>query len=303
VTSNRSSGRVEWEGAFSQAGGGRSRASANDSSRVSRTRPSRAARPGLTAGAAQISDRERAVVATLRQLRIATAVQLERLHFADVGARERRRVLARLVERRYLARLARRIGGVRAGSAGATFALGTLGQRLTDGTGPARGYRIERPWTPGLAFLDHALAVTDVVVQLVEAERRGRLRVAAYHAEPGAWRRFLGLHGAPETLKPDLWLHVRIDGCDDFWFVEVDRGTESPRALARKCEQYRRYWTSGQEQHRTGVMPRVLFTVPDAARHGVVVDTFSRQSAESWPLFAVCLATDLVERIAQGANA
>jgi len=302
MTSSRSSGRVEWEGALSQGPRGDSPASANDSSRVSRSRLSRAAPARLAAGAANTSPREQVVSATMRKLRIATGAQLERLHFADVGARERRRVLARLVERRLLAQLARRVGGVRAGSAGATFALGTLGQRLTDGTGPARGYRVERPWTPGAAFVGHAIAVTEVVVRLVEAERQGRLALAAYQGEPECWRRFLGPGGAPETLKPDLYLQVAVGAFVDFWFIEVDRDTESVRALQRKCEQYRRYWSSGQEQHRRGVFPRVLFVVPHAARHAEVVDVLGRQPAENWPLFAVCLAADVVERIAQGAD-
>ena len=138
---------------------------------------------------ASLSDRERQVIATLRQVRVATAAQLERLHFADVTRRQSRKVLASLKDRRLVARLPRIVGGRRAGSAGYVYTLDVAGLRLTL---PATS-RTVRPWPIGSAFLAHSLDVTALYVRLVDQERAGRLVVQAFATEPAAWRTFYGL--------------------------------------------------------------------------------------------------------------
>lgn len=249
----------------------------------------------------RLSDRERSVLDSLRRLRLASGDQLDRLHFTDTDSRQRRRVLAGLVERSLLARLPRAIGGVRAGSAGYIYALGRAGQRLTDGTGPAGG-RIERPWTPGLPFLAHSLAVSEVYVRLIEASRRRYLDVLTYVTEPRTWRRFIGAGGGRSVLKPDAYLLSASGDFEDRWFIEVDRATESPATLDAKLRTYRQYWRSGLEQPRhRGVFPKVLYLVPNDARLAVVKAAIGRQPAETEALFAACRFDQAVERIAQGA--
>ena len=85
----------------------------------------------------------------------------------------RRRVLARLVANQLLTPLDRRIGGVRAGSAGLVFALGPAGQRLqalvADELSPSR--RSRQPDTPTVRFLSHQLAVSELYVEFVEQTR------------------------------------------------------------------------------------------------------------------------------------
>lgn len=108
-----------------------------------------------------LSARDRAVIATLARIRVATTTHLERLHFSGVTRRQARGVLASLTDRRLLARLPRRIGGVRAGSAGFVYGLGVAGQRLC----VPRDRRPQRPWNVGLPFLRHALCVTELYVR------------------------------------------------------------------------------------------------------------------------------------------
>jgi Replication-relaxation len=303
-TAHRSTPRVAKPAPLGQAGGGLSAESANDSVRAGlrQLRPARyLTADRLAALDAGLSDRERSVIQTVRTLRVMSGAQLQRWHFTDARPRERQRVMARLVARRLVAQLPRQVGGVRRGSAGAVFALDVAGQRLTDGTGPAHGYKVQRPWLPGPATLAHALGIAEVVTRLVEGERAGLVRLVAYETEPHCWRHFLGRGGGRETVKPDAYLHLGIDGYADHWFIEYDRGTQSPRTLGRKAEQYRRYWATGRELHRLGVHPRTLFVVEDPARHAVVVDTLSRQPAEAWPLFAVTTLADVVARLRQGA--
>jgi hypothetical protein len=139
-------------------------------------------------------------------------------------------------------------------------------------------------------------------VLLVEAHRLGYLELSSFTAEPACWRRFAGPGGGRATLKPDAYLTVELGRYEDRWFIELDRGTEPASTLAKKCEQYRRYWQTGTEQARSGIFPRVLFVVPDAARHAVLVDVFGKQPEAVWPLFTVTQFDEAVTRIARGAD-
>ena len=247
---------------------------------------------------ASLSDRDRDILATLRRVRVATAGQLEQLHFETVTRRKSRQVLASLTDRRLLARLPRDVGGRRAGSAGYVYALDVAGQRLAL-TGASRSVR---PWPVGTAFLAHSLDVTSLYVQLVALERAGRLKIHAFVTEPASWRMFYGSGGGRVVLKPDALAVLRLGGYEDRWFIEVDRSTESLPTIGRKCDLYRRYWQSGTEQARTEVFPRVLWIVRDARRAEALVAVCGRQPAEAWRLFTVAIAGDAAARLAQGAT-
>lgn len=246
-----------------------------------------------------LTPRDWAILATLGRVRLASARQLERLYFTDVTRRRSRQVLASLVDRHILVRLPRVVGGVRAGSAGFVYILGGAGQRLS---AMSEGRRLPRPWSVGAPFLAHSLAVTEVYVRLVEADRAGLVELRDFMGEPGAWRSFSGPGGARIVLKPDAAVTTRLGPYEDCWFLEVDRGTEAPATLARKCDRYRHYWQTGREQAQTGVFPRVLWLVPDERRYDALTDVLGRQPAEAWHLFAVALFDDAVTRIARGAG-
>lgn len=245
---------------------------------------------------ASLSERERQVLHSLRRVRLATALQLERLHFSDVTRRQARQVLSSLADRRLLARLPRVVGGRRAGSAGYVYTLDVAGLRLTeDGR-----KRTVRPWPVGPAFLAHGLAVTDLYVHLMDRERAGLLRVQTFASEPAAWRSFHGTSGRT-ILKPDAFAVLRLGGYEDRWFIEVDRATESLPTVARKCDVYRQYWQSGAEQARSEVFPRVLWVVPNARRAEAVAAACAKQPAEAWRLFTVSVAGEAVDRLVRGA--
>ncbi|GAA2734106.1 replication-relaxation family protein [Actinocorallia aurantiaca] len=118
----------------------------------------------------------------------------------------RRRVLARLVSGRVLVTLARRVGGVRAGSQGLTYALDTAGQLLMQrwhGVSDSAPSRIRRPWTPGQLFLAHSLDVSELYVRLVEVARlHGAFAVERFDAESAAWVE----NGLSGWLKPDAYV-------------------------------------------------------------------------------------------------
>ena len=244
-----------------------------------------------------LSPRDRDVLTTLRRVRVASGQHLERLHFTDVTRRQTRSVLASLVARRLVSRLPRVVGGVRAGSAGYVYALDVAGLRLLQLGQP----RPQRPWSIGQTFLAHSLAVTQLYVELVEADRTGGLRLVEFATEPACWRWFSGPGGGRVALKPDGFAVVRLGGFEDTWFLEVDRATESMPTISRKADAYRQYWQSGTEQAHGGVFPVVLWLVPDARRQAAFVDALGRQPADAWQLFQVALLAEGVQHIARGA--
>ena len=238
-----------------------------------------------------LSQRDLAVIETLDRVRVATAKQLERLHFADgtpqANARQNQRRLRRLVEVRAVAVLERAVGGPQGGSAQAVYALDAAGQRLASACGPAGGTRIRRPWTPGAPLLRHALAVTELFVGLTECARADAAQLLAFDAEPACWRLFTGPGGARVRLKPDAFVRFAAANYEYATFVEVDRATASVPTVARKLTFYRRYWQTGREQDRFGLFPKVLVLTPHERRREVLVEAAARQPADSWPLFQV----------------
>lgn len=247
---------------------------------------------GLMSLAEGLSPRDRAITEAVARLRLVSGRQLERLFFAagdqpTTGARLARRTLQRLTERRVLTRLERRIGGVRAGSAGHVYGLDVAGQRLVafwHGEGLVRSRSGLEPGTP---FVRHTLAIAEHYVRLVEAERAGALELLAFSGEPDCWRRFTGLGGAALTLKPDAFVLLGVGDYEERSFLEVDCGTEGRAALARKCRTYLDYYRSGAEQAAHGVFPRVVWITTTERRVGLLTEVCAALPPETWRLFAV----------------
>src|ERR1019366_9149983 len=91
---------------------------------------------GLRQLRSELSGRDLAIIGQVADLRLMSARQIETIHFplsehesSHAASRACQRALARLVRDRLLARLERRVGGVRAGSAAFVYGLGQVGQR------------------------------------------------------------------------------------------------------------------------------------------------------------------------------
>jgi hypothetical protein len=209
-----------------------------------------------------------AIIRQVAELRLMTARQIQAMHFPAAeheteraAIRARQRVLERLIRDQLLIRLERRIGGIRAGSSGFVLALGPVGQRILAIDGGRR-----RAYEPTLRFLDHTLAIAQLVVDLNVAAREGVLELLDCQPEPRCWREFSGL-GGRRLLRPDGFVTL---GCGEYelrWFIEVDRSSESLPVIVRKCQLYADYYQSGREQAaQGGVFPRVCWTTPDEQR-------------------------------------
>lgn len=270
--------------------------------------PARVSQQRLLRIEAGLSEAERELVRLCDRLRLATHSQLARLTAGDSASsasqqRTVRRRLRGLSELGVLARLQRRIGGVRAGSSGHVYYLGPVGQRLIaywQGNGLVRG-RV-RP-EPGVAFVRHRLAVSDLYVLARQRERAGELELLSFDVEPDCWRSSLDGYGSRMTLKPDAFLRVGVGAYEDRWFVEVDLGTESRPVLARKLQAYLDYYHAGHEQATHGIFPRVLLLTTNETRLNTLVDLCAALPAEYWRLFAAATLTRGVDLIAGGVEA
>lgn len=208
----------------------------------------------------QLGDRDLAVLHTLAALRLMTTDQIRRIHFNTGSLHTQglraRRSLQRLHTLGLVTRLARRVGGPAAGSASYTHQLTRLGHRVV-GTRPTR---------PG-AFgnYDHTLAVTELATSLYDANQAGDLELTHFEAEPTSWRTFQ-LDGTRRHVRPDAFLVVAAGEWERLWFIELDRGTQSAATIRRKAHAYRAYATTGQEQARWGVFPRVAYLTTTPGR-------------------------------------
>lgn len=215
-----------------------------------------------------LTSRDREIVREVGRLRLLSHGQLRRLFFAagdgtrSTGLRVGQRRLAQLVDLGVLARLDRRVGGVRAGSEGFVYGLGPAGHKLLrrwrgTGTGKPRGDE------PGGPFVAHTLACSELCVALVEAHRADRLELLEHQAEPACWRIRIGPYGQPLSLRPDGFVRLGVGTRELLWFVEMDRATESLTAIRRQGRAYLDHYTSGAE---ADVMPRVAWLAPDDRR-------------------------------------
>jgi Replication-relaxation len=253
---------------------------------------------GVARLAAHLSDRDLGVIRQVAELRLMSARQIQAIHFPtsdhdneSAATHARQRVLARLTHDRLLIRLDRQIGGVRAGSAGFVFALGPIGQRVLAIDGPRR-----RSYEPTLRFVDHMLAVSQLVVDVQAAARAGRLDILDIQAEPACWRDFAGI-GGRRLLRPDAFMVLGTQEYELRWFIEVDRSSESLPVIVRKCRLYADYYQSGKEQASSGVFPRVCWIVPDEARADRLRKAIARDRKLPGRLFVVVPAASALDTL------
>jgi hypothetical protein len=239
---------------------------------------------------ATLTERDRAILADLERLRVLTGAHLQRLRFDHINpgsrARDRRSVLQRLTDLGLVSTLDRRIGGIRAGSAGHVYTLAPAGHRylaLQRGQPlPPRSRRLHTPSTP---FLAHALAISGIYVSLIEASCHHDFQVRTFTTEPACWQPT----GTGRDLKPDAYTVLKAPTYQDCWWLEIDRATESLPKIIRKCRTYFDFLTHGGVGPDE-VPPRILFTTPDTDRRNAIQDVIIKQaSTETSQL--ICVTT------------
>jgi hypothetical protein len=254
---------------------------------------------------ARLSTRDHEVTALVARLRVMSSAQLTELFWPDgtpaTRARLARKGLRRLCELGVLESLARRVGGVRAGSAGMTFAVGRAGQRLLATSQGDSTRRVRRAYTPGARYLAHTIAISQLYVELVTAQRWGVIDRLQFEPEPECWRSYPGRLGARLVLKPDAYARFTSGGYEYSWFIERDMATEAQITIERKAHRYRDYWQTGTEQHARGVFPRVAWIAPNDTRCREIRDALGRLGPDAAQLFAVTTAADILALFGGGA--
>ena len=252
---------------------------------------------------AKLSEHERAVISTLSEMRFLSTRQLERWVFDGptpvVRTRASRRSIAKLVQLGIVRHLERRIGGVRAGSAGYINVLTPLGLRLAAAYGWITAERARRTREPGGLFVRHHLAVAEAYLRVLDAAESGLLELAEHQAEPAAWREFTPSSGGRAILKPDAYFTIGSEAQRTHWFLEVDRATVGGATLDRRLSTYVDYWHSDQQELTArGDSLKVVWLAPDARRLDQLQQAFRRTPAEAHILFTGGLFDDLITVLA-----
>lgn len=252
--------------------------------------------PALTRGRLDrvtegLTARDWAILEALATVQVLTTAQVARLVFTgdspETALRLARRHLARLRQSGLVRRFEDRARDRRVGAPGYVHALTAAGLRLSGGQ-HAVGLRQRKAWRPSYAFLTHRLALSELYVQLVLQERAGGPSLREYRAEADSWRRYSGPAGVPLRLQPDALVRLGIGDTEVSWFVEVDLDTETrPSTIQAKCQAYRTYELSGQEQRQYGVFPGVVFIVPNEKRARQIAAVIARQPPDGRELFEV----------------
>lgn len=257
--------------------------------------------------ASRLSERDWQIIITVRSFKYLTTRQILRQHFGLSKderpiPRNANHALARLRELGLLTNLERRVGGVRAGSGGHVWQITDLARRLLgEHLNESDGGRI-RVFEPSTTFLEHTLAVAEVVISLQETAHDDGVKLAHLQVEPECWRSYLGLSGETRWLKPDLAVVTETGGFEDYWFIEVDRATEPPNRVIKKCRQYEEYRRSDREQAKHGVFPAVVWVVPNERRREQLRGRLASEVANADRLFTVVTPSNLEALVVAGAS-
>lgn len=249
----------------------------------------------------RLSERDVAILESLRAHRLLTTSHVRRLHFASghatlaAASGATVRVLSRLESHHLISRLARRIGGVRSGSSGIVWQLGSTGERLLR---TMHGQKQRRRYVePSPAFTAHTLAVAELAIQLHELQDQHLIEVISLETEPSCWRSFVGPHGTLEWLKPDLSVITASGDFEDHKYLEADLATEHPPVVVRKAKVYQRYAATGAHQARHGLFPAVVWVVPDPARQRAIQAALAADRAIQPALFTVITTAEFTSLV------
>jgi hypothetical protein len=251
----------------------------------------------------RLTERDYQLLGDVDKYRLLTTKQIQRLHFDHAhpppmaAARACNRTLARLRDTGVLKALQRRIGGVRAGSAGFVWYIGAAGERVLQLLAPkaASGRRNYRE--PSRHFVEHTLAISELAVQTIEATRHGDVEVLELQTEPASWQQSLSALGTVQTLKPELRLVTESGDYEHHWFIEADLATEHLPVILRQCRAYEAFRATGRYQAAHGLFPVVVWVTPTEGRAAAIRAAVGATAGLDRALFRVCPATEYLAAV------
>lgn len=227
-----------------------------------------------------VTPRDTLIIQTVARFKMLNSAIIRELVFPDLLSNTScDRALLRLVQRKYIARVERRlIGGNGAGSGQYIYRLGTLGRKL-----------VQSPNTFGrMADIHHTLEIAETFAKVKRLERGGSIEVLSYETEPESWAQIGGV-----VLRPDLQLEIGVIHRRQqlSLFVEIDLATERKKQLTEKIESYASAWL-GADKTKLDVFPVVVFLVPDDARLRELNNIIASQVESVRDLFLVSKSED-----------
>lgn len=252
--------------------------------------------------------REMEILKYLHKVKFASSNQLRRVFFAEhknetAGLRACNRTTKRLKHFGVIDHLERQIGGKSAnscgGSSGKVWTFTGAGYNLLKlGNAKLKAHR-KRLYEPtSILFLEHMLAINEVYTKLLELDRTKLIELLDVQHEPRCWRTFKSSKQVDTFLKPDLYVNLVLNEYEDNYFLEIDRATEAPSKVIKKCKQYILYHNSGVEQRVNGIFPFVVWITPDEKRREQLDRHIKQQLPKAEMLFRVITMQELETLIA-----
>ena len=237
----------------------------------------------------RLSQRDRAILNTLRRLRYIKTGQVQRLFFPINRAPKPAlsntwQTLKKLNRYGLIDHLPKQIGGAKSGSQGLIWHMTEAGLRLLNLGKEPEGKR-QRYVEPSRAFVRHTLAVTECFIQITEICQMGKdMGIKVLEVEPNCWRSFQK-SGKALSLRPDLFAETICGRFTDRWFIEMDLDTESTNDIVEKCRRYQQYYQTNREQELNRVFPIVLWIVPTEERKKKMEDAIRFNFGSRYPQF------------------
>lgn len=252
-----------------------------------------------------LTERELKMLKLLNEAKFLTTDMIRRQFFngyqTELAAkRATNRMTKKLELAGMIGKLPRRIGGyvkeTYGGSAPSVWRLTEAGYKILrlkhTGLPPSRKHRTEgKP-----LFLEHQLGISEIATKLRELVIGGKISQLTIDFEPKCWRDFRNA-GEFSILKPDLYAWLMNGGFEESYFLEIDRGTESPGRILAKCQIYVSYFNTGIEEKRSGITPYIVWLVPDEKRCAQILNLLREKMPEASILFQVVIENDLVPLI------
>jgi hypothetical protein len=260
-------------------------------------RPDRIRIPYVEQLAERLSPRDWSIISTINKLRIVSALQLERLHFHELTGHsrsvKRADVLKRLVGAGVIVSLPRRVGTAIRGSAQYRYVLDSAGRQLAQlqAIRESRDIRVRRPRVPGDRYIEHALALSELYVELIERSRLNGFTLGEFQVEGDAyWPNGLG-----GLLKMDAFVRLERGTRKRYWWDETDMATEDLSTTIRnKLLAYLDFVWRGQRGPDEGV-PWVLIGVPDRKRQDAVQGVLDDLPKPADKMFRVADQTEVAQ--------
>ncbi len=201
-----------------------------------------------------LQPRDKKIILSVYENRFLKRDQIERLFFGNTASCNQR--LMKLYQHKYLDRLFKPV------SFGSTQAAYSLDKRGADVVAQELGKdRLNIHWKKRdnrveFLFLEHTLAVAEFRICLdLRIRRTQNIELLFWIreckelqdkvADPEGKLKYLPVY-------PDAFFGIRSIGGKSFFFVEIDRATQTNRRFKKKIVAYKQYWKSNKYQEKFG---------------------------------------------------